>query len=67
MEWGEWECPVCMDGKKYNDPDRIRGTTCDRGHMILLGPVRNGYRWAEEIKSLTNSVRCATLSSWETR
>ncbi|HXQ38143.1 MAG TPA: hypothetical protein VN843_29330 [Anaerolineales bacterium] len=49
-EWGEWECPVCMDGKKYSDPDAIRGTTCDNGHTILLGPVHDGYRWAEEMK-----------------
>ena len=39
-----------MDGKKYSDPDAIRGTTCDNGHTILLGPVHDGYRWAEEMK-----------------
>jgi hypothetical protein len=48
-DWGEWECPVCMDGKKkYNDPDAIRATVCDNGHVILLGPVKDGWRWAEQ-------------------
>lgn len=60
--WGEWECPVCRDGKRYNDPNCIRGTVCDNNHVILLGPVRDGYRWAEEIKPASVASKFGSAS-----
>jgi hypothetical protein len=46
-QWKRWECPVCR--VTYDDPWATCVTTCEKGHMILLGfPHRDEiWVWAE--------------------
>ncbi len=43
-EWGYWYCPHpdCEDGRKYQDPESIFTTCCDKGHVVnLIGFIGN--------------------------
>jgi hypothetical protein len=46
-EWGRWECPYDGCENEPSDPDTIWVTMCGvESHIVLLGPIENGHRWA---------------------
>jgi hypothetical protein len=63
MANGKWASGHPKCGCKCSDLDTIYVTCCGNNHTVLLGPVTDGYRWAESYTPTDADVQAAIINA----